>query len=155
MEPKTHVRSLHRGLGKVRLRLETYHTALRRLLRATASSLSSIMVMDAISKVCDAIIMNTLERTGAMSGEMCCSVEASSSSLRVATGCEGYVGEMGSGGKPPSPSSTGSCQCSCSCSCEVGKRSSAGCLVTRSQSEFRALNLGLRPSIQMRIDWPR
>ena len=62
--------------------------------------------------------VNALEHTGAMSEEMGFSAEASSSSLKVATGCEGDVGEMGSGGKPSSPSSTGGCQFSGSC--EVG-----------------------------------
>ena len=66
------------------------------------------------------MIMRTVERTGAMTREMCCSAEASSSCLGMATGWEGDVGETGSGGKPSSPSSTGCCQCSCSCSCEVG-----------------------------------
>ena len=64
------------------------------------------------------MIENTMEHTGAMSEEMCFSAEASSSSLKVATGCEGVIGEMGSGGKPSSRSSTGCCRCSCSC--EVG-----------------------------------
>ena len=57
------------------------------------------------------MITNTLERTGAMTEEICCSAEASPSSLRMATGWEGEVklGEIGSGGKPSSPSSTGCC----------------------------------------------
>ncbi len=64
------------------------------------------------------MIVNRLEHTGAMSVEMGCSAEASSSSLKVATGCKGDVGEMRSGGKPSSPSLTGCCQGSCIC--EVG-----------------------------------
>lgn len=64
------------------------------------------------------MIENKMGHTGAMSEEMCCSAEGSSSNLEDGTGCEGVIGEMGSGGKPSSRSSTGWCRCSCSC--EVG-----------------------------------
>ena len=64
------------------------------------------------------MIEKIMGHTGAMSEEMCFLAEASSSSLKEATGCKGVIGEMGSGGKPSSPSSTGCCRCSCRC--EVG-----------------------------------
>lgn len=59
-------------------------------------------------------------------------------------------GVMGRGGRPPSPFST-------SCGLGVGGIEiwSVGCLLTRSQSEFRARKRCPRPSMHLLNDWRR
>ena len=71
--------------------------------------------------------------------------------LKVGSGRrKGEVGEMGNGGKPSAPSSTGCVQVG---SGEREGGEGSGCLLTRSQSEFRAFRRRPRPSIHSEFDW--
>ena len=96
--------------------------------------------------------------TGAMVGEVVCSAGASSLSFRSGTELAEYVGVMENSGKPLRPPWPGCCKCegegegNGNGNGDGGVESRwVGSLLTKSQSEFRAFSLCLRPSIHLQM----